>query len=93
MVPQVIVMLGAFATAIVFAIGIPLVKVYSRKIDAETKKPIPDADVHISYPMTQATAAPYDSVEKTGTNGTAQLRAASYGDGGLIVEAAAKGSL
>ena len=39
MVPQVIVMLGAFATAIVFAIGIPLVKAYSRKIDAETKNP------------------------------------------------------
>jgi hypothetical protein len=39
MVPQVIVMLGAFATAIVFAIGIPLVKAYSRKIDADAKNP------------------------------------------------------
>jgi hypothetical protein len=45
MVPQVIVMLGAFATAIVFAIGIPLVKVYSRKIDAETKNPRIPSDV------------------------------------------------
>jgi hypothetical protein len=39
MEPQVIVMLGAFATAIVFAIGIPLVKAYSRKIDADAKNP------------------------------------------------------
>lgn len=39
MLPQVIVMLGAFATAIVFAIGIPLVKVYSRKVDADARNP------------------------------------------------------
>jgi hypothetical protein len=45
MEPQVIVMLGAFATAIVFAIGIPLVKVYSRKIDAEAKNPRIPSDV------------------------------------------------
>ena len=32
-------MIGAFATAIVFAIGIPLAKAYSRKIDAEAKNP------------------------------------------------------
>ncbi|MDP9279819.1 MAG: hypothetical protein M3P00_10405, partial [Gemmatimonadota bacterium] len=28
-----------FATAIIFAIGIPLAKAYSRKIDAEAKNP------------------------------------------------------
>jgi hypothetical protein len=39
MEPQVTVMLGAFVTAIVFAIGIPLVKAYSRKIDADAKNP------------------------------------------------------
>jgi hypothetical protein len=32
-------MFGAFATAIIFAIGIPLAKAYSRKIDAEAKNP------------------------------------------------------
>ena len=37
--PQVIVILGAFVTAITFAIGIPLAKAYSRKIDAEAKNP------------------------------------------------------
>jgi hypothetical protein len=39
MEPQVIVMLGAFATGIVFAIGIPLTKAYSRKIEAAAKNP------------------------------------------------------
>ena len=37
MEPQVIVMLGAFATAIVFAIGIPLTRAYSKKIGADPK--------------------------------------------------------
>ena len=32
-------MFGAFATAIIFAIGIPLARAYSRKIDAEAKNP------------------------------------------------------
>jgi hypothetical protein len=45
MVPQVIVMIGAFATAIVFAIGIPLAKAYSRKIDADAKNPRIPAEV------------------------------------------------
>lgn len=39
MQPQVLVMFGAFATAIIFAIGIPLAKAYARKIDAEAKNP------------------------------------------------------
>jgi hypothetical protein len=32
-------MFGAFVTAIIFAIGIPLAKAYSRKIDADAKNP------------------------------------------------------
>ena len=39
MPPQVVVMFGAFATAIIFAIGIPLARAYARKIDAEAKNP------------------------------------------------------
>ena len=39
MQPQVLVMFGAFATAIIFAIGIPLAKAYSRRIDAEARNP------------------------------------------------------
>jgi hypothetical protein len=32
-------MFGAFVTAIIFAIGIPLAKAYSRKIDADARNP------------------------------------------------------
>jgi len=35
--PQVIVMLGAFVTAIIVVLGMALIKVYSRKIDGEAK--------------------------------------------------------
>ena len=45
MQPQVLVMFGAFATAIIFAIGIPLARAYSRKIDAEAKNPRIPSDV------------------------------------------------
>ena len=45
MPPQVAVMFGAFVTAIIFAIGIPLAKAYSRKIDAEAKNPRIPSDV------------------------------------------------
>lgn len=37
--PEIAVPLGAFATAIVLAIGIPLARAYSRKMDSESKNP------------------------------------------------------
>jgi hypothetical protein len=37
--PEIVVPLGAFATAIVMGIGIPLVRAYSRKMDAESRNP------------------------------------------------------
>lgn len=43
--PQVIVMLGAFAAAIIVVLGMGLIKVYSRKIDAEAKNPHAPEDV------------------------------------------------
>ena len=65
MEPQVIVMLGAFATAIVFAIGIPLVKVYARKIDAEAKNPhIPSDVTHRLERMERAIEAVAIEVER-----------------------------
>jgi hypothetical protein len=36
---EIIVPLGAFATAIVLAVGVPLARAYSRKMDAESKNP------------------------------------------------------
>lgn len=37
--PDVIVPLGAFVTAIVCAIGIPLARAYARKMDADSRNP------------------------------------------------------
>src|SRR3954467_9588300 len=37
--PEIVVPLGAFATAIICAIGIPLARAYARKMDADGKNP------------------------------------------------------
>src|SRR5579872_6203111 len=59
--------------------------------DAETKKPIPGADVHLSYPMARDSLAPYDATGVTDGDGTVLLRAAPYGDRGILIEGRAKG--
>ena len=59
--------------------------------DAETKKPIPGADVRISYPLTQPSLAPWDSNGPTGEDGVARLRAAPYGDAGIRIAVTANG--
>jgi len=37
--PEIVVPLGAFATAIICAIGIPLARAYARKMDSDSKNP------------------------------------------------------
>ena len=37
--PEIVVPLGAFGCAIVLAIGVPLARAYSRRMDAESKNP------------------------------------------------------
>lgn len=37
--PEIAVPLGAFATAIICAIGVPLARAFSRKMDAESRNP------------------------------------------------------
>jgi hypothetical protein len=37
--PEIVVPLGAFICAIVLAIGVPLARAYSRRMDSETKNP------------------------------------------------------
>jgi hypothetical protein len=59
--------------------------------DAETKKPIADAEVHLSYPLTRDSLAPYNSTSKTGSDGLARLRAAPYGPYGVLMETTARG--
>jgi hypothetical protein len=61
--------------------------------DAETKKPIPEAEVRISYPMSQSSLTPDQPVEKTGPDGIARLRAAPFGEIGIKVQANARGYL
>jgi hypothetical protein len=58
--------------------------------DAETKKPIPGAEVHICYPMTRPSVAPWESLEVSDNEGIARLRAAPFGEAGLRLEGAAR---
>src|SRR3954463_15240184 len=37
--PEIVVPLGAFATAIILAIGVPMARAYARRMDAEGKNP------------------------------------------------------
>jgi len=59
--------------------------------DAETKQPIANADVHLYYPLSRDSLAPFDSSERTSSDGVAHLRAAPYGDFGVRIEANAAG--
>jgi hypothetical protein len=61
--------------------------------DAETKQPLPGAEVRIWYPLTRPDFAPFDSCGVTGQDGIARLRAAPYGEYGIRVDAAAPGYL
>ena len=43
--PEIVVPLGAFASAIILAIGVPLARAYSRRMDAESRNPRLPAEV------------------------------------------------
>ncbi len=58
-------------------------------LDAESKKPLADVAVRISYPMTRSSFVPYDSAEITGQDGIALLKAAPFGEHVLLLEAKA----
>jgi uncharacterized membrane protein YgcG len=59
--------------------------------DADTKKPIPGAEIRLSYPLADPSVAPWQSVGTTGSDGTTQLRVAPYGDVGVLLDANALG--
>jgi hypothetical protein len=59
--------------------------------NAETQKPIPGADVHISHPLARSSFSPYDSSGKTGIDGIARLQAACFADQALLLEARGPG--
>ncbi len=61
-------------------------------VDAETKKPISGAEVHVSYPLTPPYRAPAKSSGTTGADGAAVVQAARAEEG-LALEATAAGYL
>jgi hypothetical protein len=61
--------------------------------DGETKKPIPGVEVRISYPCADSRWAPYVSTGLSGSDGITRLKAAPYGEAGILVEATAPGFL
>ncbi len=59
--------------------------------DAETKKPIPGAEVSIAYPVAPAGHAPQEIAAPTGSDGIARLTASVPEAGGLMLEVVAQG--
>jgi hypothetical protein len=59
--------------------------------DAETKKPIPGAEVRLSYPLAQSSLAPWEPVGTTGSDGITRLRAAPYGEIGVLLDVSLPG--
>jgi hypothetical protein len=63
-------------------------------VDAETGRPVPGADIRITYPVTASSATPAPSHGTTATDGIARLQAAPCAEGGAVhVEASAPGYL
>lgn len=63
--PTVIVMLGAFVSAVVVVIGFPVARAYSRKIEAEARNPrIPPEVMHRLDRIEQAVDAVAIEVER-----------------------------
>jgi hypothetical protein len=61
--------------------------------DAETKKPLSGAVVHVHYPAGLDSTAPWESSGQSGADGIVRLRAALYGDEGIQLHADAPGYL
>jgi hypothetical protein len=59
--------------------------------DAETKKPIPGAEVRLAYPLAQSSLAPWEPVGTTGRDGVVRLQATPYGDAGILLDVTVPG--
>jgi hypothetical protein len=59
--------------------------------DIETKKPIPRAEVHVSYPLADSPLAPPQGSGPTGDDGVARLTVAPNGDDGVVLNVTAAG--
>jgi hypothetical protein len=90
--PEIAVPLGAFATAIICAIGIPLARAYSRRMDAEARNPrIPEEVASRLERMEQALEAVAIEVERIseGQRFTTKLLSEGRGDARQIQSAPA----
>ncbi len=61
--------------------------------DAETKTPIPQAEVYLTYSLSRDSLAPCNSSGVTGQDGITRLRAVSYGKYGIQLQGIAQGYL
>ena|SRR5438128_1527337 len=81
--PEIAVPLGAFATAIVLAIGVPLARAFSRKMDAESRNPrIPTEVSDRLERMEQALEAVAIEVERISEGQRFTTKLLSEGRGG-----------
>src|SRR5437667_7143351 len=81
--PEIAVPLGAFTTAIVLAIGVPLARAFSRKMDAESRNPrIPTEVSDRLERMEQALEAVAIEVERISEGQRFTTKLLSEGRGG-----------
>jgi hypothetical protein len=82
-----------FAVAPGCQVAHPYRPVAVQAVDAETRKPVPGADVRISYFASRSFWPPRDCFGASGTDGIVRLRAAPPGDAGLSLDVTATGYL
>lgn len=83
--PEILIPFGAFATAIVLGIGIPIVKAFTRRMDAESRRPrVPDEVAQRLERMEQSLEAVAIEVERIseGQRFTTRLLSEGSGRGG-----------
>ena len=81
--PEIAVPLGAFATAVVLAIGVPLARAFSRKMDADSRNPrIPTEVSDRLERMEQALEAVAIEVERISEGQRFTTKLLSEGRGG-----------
>ena len=91
--PEILVPYGAFATAIIFGLGIPLVRAYSRKMDAESKNPrIPMEVTERLERMEQSLEAVAIEVERISEGQRFTTKLLSEGRGSAAPQIPASGS-
>lgn len=89
--PEILVPFGAFATAVILAIGVPLVRAYARKMEADSRGPrIPTEVVHRLERMEQTLEAVSIEVERIseGQRFTTKLLSEGTGRGNARQESA-----